>query len=105
MSLITQYDNEKTVWDESNDKSKEIVQLKRTIAELTSLLESAVAIHFCSPDFLERDFDSLDENNGKWRFMREWQTEWTTGFNTALEAFNAMQKCYVLEKENEERKL
>lgn len=71
-------------------------------AKLQNLLVCATSIDFSSPDFLERDFDSLDENYGKWRFQREWQEKPTTGFETALEAFEAMQKATFQTEQIEE---
>lgn len=73
---------------------KENAELKAENEKLKYLLGCADAIIFPS-NILERDHDSEDKNNGKWRYQREWTLEPITRFDTAIEAFEAMQKREV----------
>lgn len=69
----------------------EVTRLRVENKKMSYLFDCADYIGFVAPDVLERDHSSLNENDGKWQYQREWMLEPITGFETAIEAFDAMQ--------------
>jgi hypothetical protein len=74
------------------DLRRKAEQLKAENERLKHLLNCADSINFVSPDTLERD-----NNNGLWQFQREWNNKPIGHFETALDAFEAMDKHSIFD--------